>query len=813
MRMCCHWPILEAPGAVLIFWPYGIARQTTMASALDGLTVLDLTRGAAGALTTMTLSDHGARVIRIVDQDDVIDRRGGFLVWDRGKECMRLALKELTAARGFDADAGPAVTVFAALVAQADVVVEDFAPAERPALMAHGCLAALNPRLVSCSITAYGLAGPYKDEPPIDDLVLARSGILASVPGFRPAPIHVVHPLPSSGAAILAALGISAALLARQQTGRGRAVATSLLSGALLYQPKVSGENLEINSFQTNPYGSAPFYSVYACAGDDWLQLGCVHPGFIQRAASLMGITELLEDPVYGDGRAPQTPEADAHLRKVLTEVMAARSYADWAQAFEANDIPFARSGVTEDGLNDPQVRHNEMVVVLADPAVGPIEQMGVPIKLSAVPGAIQGPRGLSPASDDAMPPDLRRDVPVPAPTAPRGNKLDELPLNGVRILEITNLIAGPTAGRLLADLGADVMKLEPLAGDISRPIGRTYFYSVNFSKRSICVDTSQPEGKEIVAALAATCDVLLANVRPGATERMGIGPQVNDKLIETHVTGYGFTGPSSHRPGIDPLAQALIGLERAQGGQGNPPSFQAQLAPTDFTTGAMAALGTVLSLFARSRVEGAQRVEVNLLDGGILLSSQWFTRYAGRPERPLADSEQYGLNPFHRLYQVEDGFVYVVADTADHRTSFAAMLGQADPGPSDAIDPDGVHPNDTVAAAAFVAAFATFDLASATEQLSARGIPHAPAVSGASAVFFDDPHTHANDLAVTRSHPTAGRLTVTSHYVAFGNTAPAAARATPLLGQHTAEILGEAGFSREKIEQFYVDGLVKTEG
>jgi crotonobetainyl-CoA:carnitine CoA-transferase CaiB-like acyl-CoA transferase len=350
------------------------------------------------------------------------------------------------------------------------------------------------------------------------------------------------------------------------------------------------------------------------------------------------------------------------------------------------------------------------------------------------------------------------------------------------------------------------------VAGDISRPIGRTYFYSVNFAKRSICVDTSQLEGKEVVAALAATCDVLLANVRPGATERMGIGPQVNDKLIETHVTGYGFTGPSSHRPGIDPLAQALIGLERAQGGQGNPPSFQAQLAPTDFTTGAMAALGTVLSLFARSRVDSAQRVEVNLLDGGILLSSQWFTRYVGRPERPLADREQYGLNPFHRLYRVEDGFLYVVADTGEHRASLAAMLGQADPGPPGPVDPDGVHPNDTAEAAAFVAAFASYNLASAGELLKSRGIPYAPAVSGASAVFFDDPHTHANDLAVTRQHPTAGRLTVTSRYVAFGNTAAEAARATPLLGQHTEEILEEAGFAREEIERFYADGLVKTE-
>ena len=781
-----------------------------MASALDGIVVLDLTRGGAGALATMTLSDHGARVIRVIDNHDRTARQGGFLVWDRGKACVQLRLGELCKASSLHEEGGGDGAALARLLARADVIVEDYAPAERPVWIAHDRLSELNARIISCSITAYGLEGPYKDEPPIDELVLARAGILASMPGFRPAPVHLVHPLPSSGAAVLAALGISSALLARQKTGRGRAVLTSLLCGALLYQPKVLGEKLDPNPFQKNPYGSAPFYSVYACAGDDWVQLGCVHRGFIRRAADLMGIGDLLDDPIYGGGQHPQTPEADAHLRKVLTEVLATRRFEDWADEFEANDIPHAKARVTEEGLDDPQVRHNQMVVQLEDPDVGPIEQMGVPVKLSGVPGAIQGPRVLKPIPVETLLVDLAEAGTTPA-TEP-SDALEDLPLAGVRVLEITNLIAGPTAGRLLADLGADVMKLEPLTGDMSRPIGRTYFYSVNFAKRSISVDTSKPEGKRIVARLASTCDVLLANVRPGATERMGIGPQVNDKLIETHITGYGFTGPMSHRPGIDPLAQALMGLERAQGGEGNPPSFPAQLAPTDFTTGAMGALGTVLSLIARSRVEGAQRVEANLLDGGILLSSEWFTRYRGRPERPLADAQQYGLNPFHRLYEVNDGFVYVVADGAGQRASMSAALGLADPGPLEDYVPDGVHPNETAVAESFAKVFKGYDLAGATELLTAHGIAHAPAVPGASNIFFSDPHTLANELGVTRGHPTAGDLTVTSQYVRFGNTKPAAALATPLLGQHTHAILSEAGFQASEIEQFYADELVKTE-
>ncbi|HUS96751.1 MAG TPA: CoA transferase, partial [Hyphomicrobiaceae bacterium] len=641
-----------------------------MAGALDDILVLDLTRHGAGALATMFLGDNGARVVRLLEQQDLVLRTGGFRVWDRGKECIvcchRGGLHEGKEDK------------LAALIKKADVLVEDYPPSERPLDLAHDRLAKLNPRLVSCSITGYGEHGPYRDEPAVDELVLARAGVLSGLPGFRPAPVYAVHPLPSTGAALLAALGIAAALYQREVSGLGQPVATSLLAGALIYHPKVDGEHLTPNAFQTNPYGSAPFYSVYQCADGEWIQLGCVHAGFIARAARLMEIGELLADPVYGKGILPQTREADGHLRSAVARVMNTRSYDDWAGIFEANDIPFARSRFTQDGLDDPQVRHNEMVVRLNDPEVGPIEQMGAPIKLSATPGRAGHPRSAEPVGiASLLTQKTEQGWPRQFTDASTGDQ--SLPLSGVRVLEITNLIAGPIAGRLLADLGADVMKLEPPQGDMSRPIGRTYFYSVNYAKRSVCIDTATPDGKGLVARIAATCDVLLANLRPGATKRMGIGNHTDPRLIEVQISGYGLTGPYAHRPGIDPLAQALMGLQRAQGGDGNPPSFPAQLAPTDFTTGTMAALGTVLALLARRRGAGTgQCVDVNLLDGGIVLSSEWFTRYENRPERPLVDKGQYGTGPFHRLYEVTDGFLFVSASHDNERQAMIRALEQA---------------------------------------------------------------------------------------------------------------------------------------
>jgi crotonobetainyl-CoA:carnitine CoA-transferase CaiB-like acyl-CoA transferase len=795
-----------------------------MASALDGITVLDLTEGPAGALATMLLGDHGARVIRVVDKHATAWRRGGYLVWDRGKECVPLDVSRIGPA---PQEGGPHTTggqtpledpaaVYARLLRSADVLVEDFAPSSsRQACVAPDWLSALNPSLIHCSITGYGKQGPLKDEPPIDDLVVARMGILASLPGYRPGPVHVVHPLPSVGAALFAAQGIAAALLAREKTGLGRTVETSLMAGALLYHPKVTGEKLAPHTFQTNPAGSAPFYSLYECADGTWMQLGCVHEAFIATAATVMGIKDVLNDPKYGNGRLPKTPEADRELRTIVAQAVHTKPYVEWARLFEEADVPFARVRTTEESMDDPQVQVNEMVVELQDPEVGPIAQMGVPVQLSATRGEVKGPRRLAGSQPGHRPPE-GMDAAPSAEGRPRRSEPLDPPLKGVRVLEITNLIAGPTAGRLLADLGADVIKMEPLEGDISRPIGRTYFFNLNVLKRSLSVNTRTPEGKNIAQKVAATADVLLANLRPRATERMGIGPDVlrrlNPRLIETHVTGFGWNGPYAHRPGIDPLAQALMGLSRAQGGAENPPVFHSQLAPTDFTAGALGALGTILALFARERTGVVQRVDTNLLNGGILLSSEWFTRYAGKPVRRLADKGQYGLDACHRLYEVNDGWLYVVADTPEERRALCRALDGEDLVREHAAAPEGRHADEAPLAQALAQRFAALPLEESLTRLRAAGVPCAPALAGDSEVFLNDPHAVANDMVATYQHPTLGRQQVARHYVRFGHTEVLQGRPTALLGEHTREVLQEVGFSEAAVAELHAKGVVKTE-
>jgi len=775
-----------------------------MPGALTGYTVIDLTTGHAGALTTLFLSDHGARVVRVIDASAPAWREGGFVIWDRAKECCRIDLQQVrtnapnNASRAFDA-----------LLAGADLVVNDYAPNDqRQSLIEPGALRSINAHIHTCAITAYGKTGPWRDEAAVDDLVLARMGVLAGMPGFRPPPVHVVHPLPSVGAATLATLGIAAALFAREDDGVGRDIETSLMAGALLYHPKVTSENLEQRGFQTHPSGSAPFYSVYRCADDRWVQLGCVHTGFIATAAEVLGIDRVLADPRFAAGRPEEDSAEELQLRDILSEVLAKQPFAHWAEAFEAADVPFAESRWTEDSLADAQVLHNRMLVELDDPELGSVQQMGVALTLTATPGAVHGPQHAH--TLNAVPKDWPQ-----ARAFPNANKSATTPLSpplqNTRILEITNLIAGPTAGRLLAELGADVVKFEPLTGDMSRPIGRAYFYSVNFNKRSVSVDTRTPDGKRIVQQIAQHADALVANLRPQATARMGIDANLNAQLLETHLTGYGWSGPYSKRPGIDPLAQAMMGLQRAQGGPHNAPVFPAQLAPTDFTTGAVGALGTVLCLLERKRHGVVQRAESNLLNGGILLTSEWFSRHAAYAARPLADRDQYGLSPYHRLYRTTDDWIYVAADTPAEREALRRLTKCQTQADDEQDGTNGVHPNETPYAEAMAAAFARTNAATWLAQLRAAKIPAAPVEGADGAVFLNSEHAQQSATMVEREHPTAGRIRVAWQYIQFGNTAETRGRPTPLLGEHTREVLAEVGFSDIEITGFYAAGVAKT--
>ena len=775
-----------------------------MTTALDGITVVDLTQGKAGALAGMLLCDNGARVIRLELPDSDRSRSGpGYIIWDRGKESVSLDIER-------DKE------TFLKLVSVADVLLESFSPSDRYRGAVHyESLRRINPRLIHCSITAYGKHGPLRDEPPNDDLVMARAGILSTQPGFREGPVHVIHPIPSTGAAILAAQGITAALYDRERTGRGTSVETSLYAGALLYAPKVVGEHLTPRPLQLTPAGGGPFYSNFECADGEWIQIGCIHGGFVDIAAVVMGIADVMTDPRYGDGRRPVDEEARRELFDIVAGVIKTRPFAEWEEIFEAADVPYARAGTNEESMDNPQVIANDMVVEVRDPIEGKVVQMGVPIKMSGTPGEIKGPRRLYREDTKTVLAELQQATPKKADEP--GNESSSLPLNGIRVLEMANVIAGPAAGKCLADLGADVVKMESLDGDISRPAGMTYFLYLNSNKRSVSVNTKTPEGMEVARRLAASSDIMLANMRPGATDRMGLSSEVMDELnpgmIHAHTTAFGWTGPYSHRPGVDPVAQAWMGLQRAQGGKDNPPVFLAQLAPTDFTSGALTALGAILALYVRERTGKSQKVDCNLLNAGAMLSEDGFLRYERKKPRRLADKGQHGLHALSRLYETKEGWLYVVAEGQSsweglcEAVDYRGLLGDGRFASAELR-----AENDGALAHELSGIFAERTVAEWLPVLRSAGVPASECVDHYNVGYFDDEHPTAEDMVSFYTHPVLGKMKYSSSSPRFWNIEKVGGMRTPLLGEHNRDVLGGVGYSPDDLQALYDKGVIFTE-
>lgn len=773
-----------------------------MARALEGITVLELTDGPAGAIATMFLADNGARVIHAIPEDTAAARdHPAYRIWDRGKQSIFLDVREEPEA-------------FRRIAAASDVLVESWRPAsDIHEIAGYEAVSPINPRLVHCSITAYGRNGPLRDEPAHADLVMARAGILASQPSFDGDPIHVVHPLPQVGAGLLAAQGIVASLIARENTGTGRKVETSLLAGALVYSPKVGGDSYRPRPYTSTPTGGTPFYSVMECSDGNWLHLGCIHLGFVERAAEALGIAEVVAQPKYGFGRSPETDALRQELYDIVADAVRTKTYAEWAEIFERADVPYARACTAEEGMANEQALHSEMVIEVDDPLLGRVTQMGVPIRLSRMPGGVSG---AAPVPGEHTAAVLAEFCTEPAPSASRP-KSSASPLHGIRVLELTNVLAGPTAGKMLADLGAEVVKLESPAGDISRSDTLSTFHYLNSNKRSISLNARTPAGREAAQRLAAWSDVLLANMRPGATGRLGLGSDdlasLNPRIVESHITAFGWDGPYAHRAGVDPLAQALTGMQRAQGGESLPPVYLAALAPTDFTGGALGALGALLCLYARERHGVTQKSDTSLLSAGIVLSMDGFMRYDGKPPRRAPQPHQRGLGALRRIYRARDGWLYLDAESEDGWTALRSALN------SEALSADerfaSAHArerNDGVLSDTLSKIFASCKVDHWPSLLEGTAALCAPLEEGFETGYFESEQITANDMIADLQHPTMGLIRLMRKGVSFPGTDDISYLPTPLLGQHGEQVLLEAGLPPEEIAELLASDVLHVD-
>ena len=392
--------------------------------------------------------------------------------------------------------------------------------------------------------------------------------------------------------------------------------------------------------------------------------------------------------------------------------------------------------------------------------------------------------------------------------------------LEGLRVLDLTRILAGPLCAQMLGDMGADVIKVEPPGtGDDTRTWGppfvngeSAYFLGVNRNKRSLTLNMAVKSGQEILARLVRSSDVLVENFKLGTLEKWGITndwlEQNAPRVIRCSITGYGSSGPDAALPGYDFILQAESGLMSICGEPDGTPTKYG-VAIVDVVTGLYACNAILAALAARERTGRGQHVEVCLYDSGIAMLINVASNYlvTGRDARRFGNGHP-SIVPY-TTYPTAEGLIAVAVGNDGQFARFAESAGHAEwaRDPRFAKNPDRVTNRETLDGL-IAQALKGGRSAAWIEKLRAAGVPCGPINSVAEALT--DPHTLARDMVRTVKHPTVGDLKMVGIPFRFGGTPGAIRRAPPLLGQHTEEVLGaELGLSAERIAQLRAEKVV----
>jgi crotonobetainyl-CoA:carnitine CoA-transferase CaiB-like acyl-CoA transferase len=747
---------------------------------LHGITVIDLCTGQAGSVLSLLLAELGADVIKVEPPGGHRLRHAqpaAFSTWNRSKRSVVLDL---------DGDSG--LRTLRTLLGRADVLVHELPPSKAAAAgLAAGELAAAFPRLIVSAITGYAAYHPDAERDGHDLLVQARMGLSDLQPGWREGPLMLRLPAATWAATYLAATAVAARLYEREITGRGGRADTSLQQGAAytanLYWNRAERPSA---SLLTGPTKNVQF-GTYRCGDDNWIAI--LNPGERVNLAALPAIHELLVELGLTD--APFRPP-------VLATVLRRRPADVWLDVLRGADVAVEQLGTLGGLLLHPEAVANGYRVQVDDPVWGSTLQAAVPVRTAPV----ARPRSPAPrlGADQGLLEEPRpvHGTAVASAAASHGAPGHGLPLSGVRVLDFGSFLAGPMATMLLADLGADVIKVEPLRGERMRNWRDDFIVSANRGKRGLSVDLRNPAGRLLVTKLIATADVVHHNMRPSSARELGIDEPsvraIRPNLVFSHASAYGPDGERADWPGYDSVFQGMSGWTRELAGDGNEPVASA-VGTLDEQTAALSAFATVLALYHRRRTGISTATEVSLLSTAIFSASETLLHgpEGGTAPYPKLTQDQTGLGPFHRLYECCDGWIALVADDEAQQDAVLAALG-AD-GTAELADRARALPASEV-----------------LTRLTERDVSCERVREFYWFDFFDDLDHRAAGITVAYPHAEFGQLEQAGGFLSLdGTSAVRPRRAPPAVGEHTGEILAELGYSPRDIRSLIDGNTVRT--
>jgi crotonobetainyl-CoA:carnitine CoA-transferase CaiB-like acyl-CoA transferase len=718
---------------------------------LDGLRVIDCASGLSGSVAALLLAEAGADVIKVEPRQGD-PRRGSpaFAIWNRSKQSIAL---DLPADRA----------EFEILLRGADVLIHDsMEPPTNPAS---------HPHLICCRISALPDGLAEGQLPAEDMLVMAAMGILSEQPATnRKGPANLCFPLGSWCAAWLASIGITARLLAVRRGQQAGPVETSLFQGMMVSLMMLWRDATQPTASLDGRIDKKILPSLFECSDGVWLHI-------MKNADDTPLMKGLLEAMGLECVRAANA-EWPAHFRynNWGANVLAFRSRpsGEWLADLWAADIPVQPALTMGELYADAQAVANNYVIEIEDPQFGKVRQPGFPVSIDP-PGQVKGP---APKLDQdratiAASPRIRA-----AQSPPKASRAPLLA--GIKVVDFGQYLAGPLATMMLADLGAEVIKVEGLDGDPMRS-NESAFMGCQRGKRSLALDIRNPAAVPVIERLVQGANVVHHNLRLPTARKFGLGYEalkaIRSDIVFGHVSAYGPKGERCYWPGYDQLFQASTGWELANAGEGNRPAWL-RFGMMDHLCAMSLAFGILLGLLKREATGEGSEVASSLLGASMLTLSEVMMREDGSliGTSPGLDAEQLGKSPGNRIAQCSDGWI--------------ALVGR---------DEDAPTTDD----------LAQMTCAQALAQLQARGFAAVPLRENAGRDFLFAEDKNAAGLVARYPHPVYGEL---RHPGAFWNLPGSSLRldrAPPALGQHSYEVLTELGFGLAEVQRLADSGVV----
>lgn len=786
-----------------------------MLKPLEGLVVVDCSLGDAGPQASGRLAEYGAEVIWVEPAGgDPFRRRNpaAASVYNRNKRSV-----VLDPAVPADRD------ILLTLVERADVFIESWRPEEAEKLgLSFDRLRARNPQIIVCSISGFGTEGPYKELPPYESIVHALLGTMTQQTGHRDGPIYEGLPFAAHGAAQLAVIGILAALYRRLDDGAGRHIETSLWDGALAFHSMFWGEtdesiaasrgkSVSVRADLRGPSKNRLVTRSFLCGDGEYIGVHTGAVGAFDRLMKVLGLDDRIPPNASANMGVPLSKEEYELLESSIHDIFASQPRSYWVETLMQADVcavEHARPGTIFD---QPQARHNQMIVKLHDPLLGVVEQVAPGIRFDGQPPLTLRPAptvGQDSAAIEAPPEKASRWRPRPVGPADTRPLLD-----GVHIVDLGAYYAGPYSSRLLADLGADVIKLERLQGDQLRGIERAFF-SAQAGKRSIAVDLKDPDLDMAARKLIEWADIIHHNMRPGAAERLGLGAEqiraINDRLIYLYSPGWGATGPHKLRQSFAPLLSGYVGGSYEVAGQYNEPL--PVVGNEDPGNGLLGAVGMLLALLVRRMDGHAPYCENPQLNAAMGMVSHIVRKEDGEViGAETLDVLQMGSGALDSLYNTADGWICLAAHADAEIRKLENLLG--------------VTILDDERFATFAARtenrhllfdqlrdiFETRTTEAWLELFKDSGVALVrPVEEGCTHDFLNDPLEKRIGRVAEVVHPEKGNVREISHLLRITDAVLPPHRLAPKLGEHTEAVLSDLGYASERLAALRARGSIR---